>query len=552
MKIKNFYYRTFIVALIILISFVGFHMYNHLVIQTTSFTDEWGRGIEIGEASINIKPLMGEIDGKILILTFSDEGKINYCITTKNGRMVKNGLWELEEFDKNKIQDIYLVGNRLFYVKENILYEAVFNEKNINNNTTKLLENIDGFSSQTVNDTIWINTYNKSHIKLYNLINGELQLINTFDNKWEVMDIQIKEQNTEKYLFVFAKKGYYYNLLAGRIQDKQIGELTLVDEIIFNTNGSIRDVFIEPVEDKFIVAYSIFQMKRGERNTSISLRVVDGNELKVEIEKNLVGRHVESIGNMGEGITLFKDGERLRLLGSAVNPTNKYSSNPDIFVGDVGIDGSLSNVVFLSNTQRVSKNPSLIIVNRDKYIAWLDVEVENYSLVMNSTNGEFKTFSAKFTENDYVKAFLRALTSPFYTLAFIFMKGLEMMLYIIFAFLPIAFIMRRMKIDNEKLKFTVFISVYILLNLLLFKGTYYAQSTLYLMPELLNFSFAPYIMPLLLNIISALALLAFYRDRSKIARSTNYFIYIIFFIAIDMYISALLYVPISMIKVIIG
>lgn len=544
MKRKLKIMKTIFALVFTIIIFIGFHTYNYLKIQSLKFSNEWGKGIEIGKSFVNKEPILGAYKDNILIVTFNEEGKLLYNLMSKTGEILESKLSD-GDININKIKNIHLLENKLFYVKNNMLKVSYFDEGEGFTEPVKLLDNVEGFTLSEMQNELYIGTYDDKYIDIYKFENDKLKKVHEFNNKWNIRNIYLKDINNEKHIFIIDRVDLNINnILLGKL-DKLDNNIRKITNIRSNFNTVIKDVKVEIVDNKIFLVYPITNTKGGNR-TYLQLEVLDTETLKSEVSRKITDSHIDGVTALGESISLYKENGKIKLICSGINMRNKYAIYPDIFELKIDKQGNISNVVFISNTESQSKRPSFIRTKFGDYLAWLDIEVNSYKLFMNSKNKDFILANNRYTKSDYVTAFYRALASPFYALAFGFLKGMESFLYVLVVFLPVGFILRKYRVDRENIKFMTFLSIYIVLNLLLFKSTFYSGYTVFYLPSYLKFKFAPYIMPLILNLISGSIMYIFYKENKKL----DYNSFLVFFIVVNIYLSNLLYVPFAMTRII--
>ena len=545
---KKYYFRTIITTLVIIMGFTGIHMYNHLMIQSIKFTDEWERGINIGTGGMNQPPLMSKYDDKIFTLTFNKEGKINYVLTQLDGKIIESNTADIKDFNKNKIHDDYLMENNYFYLKDSNLYQAIY-EQGTGFKTAKLIAtNIDGFNSKIIDEKITVQTFNKDKIEFYTMEdNGWKHEV--FENSWEINNIYLNELNGEQYVFIDTKIDELTDeILMGNIKDIKENTLKKIDEINHLPSVYFDRMKIEASKNDFFIAQPSMRVgPGGSRTVYIDIKIIDSQKMSIKATNRIEDRSVAAISNLDKKIDLFKDEKGMKLIGSAINNENKYAMGADIFMASIKNDGEVSDVRFLSNTEHYSKAPSILYTNQGEYVTWLEVEVGGYTLMMNSTNVDFKANNMEYTKEDYKSAFMKALASPFYAIASTFIFGNIMLIYVVMAFIVVAYLIKRKNIESEKIKFGVFAIAYAILSLVTFKSIYYTGSGVQYMPDILN-TWIAYGIVLLLNIVSGLMALAFYKDTRKL----SYIAYLVFFVLSNVYLSNLLFVPFTMTKVILN
>jgi hypothetical protein len=547
MRLAKKYFRTVLAIIVVIILFVGFHMYNHLQIQSRRFTDEWGRGIKIDTCGMNYAPMLGNYEDKILVVGFERDGSVSYVLYRYDGIKIDEGNSKLEGFNKNRIQYIKLFENNLLYVKDSNLYRSIYTEEDGFQKPQILLENVKGFNGEKIDGELWIQVFNDENIELYTLNNGKLSLSHSFKNLWDIKSIYLSNYNNKKHLFIFNKADNVTDeILVGTIDDIKKNSLKTIETIKYLSQIYIEDIDIKHYNNDFYIAYGLKEiLPGGGRNNVIGLVIVDSSTLKVKLNKRIYNSDIKEIEDLDSKIAVYTDEKGVKLICSGINLMNKYAESNDIFIIDINRAGRIKNVKFISNTEKYSKTPRILETNYGNYLTWIDVEGGGYEIMLNSTNMNFKVNTKTFTYEDYKIAFLKALATPLLALVSTFLIGNKMLLYISVLFLPLGYYVRKNSINNEKIKFIMFIGAYILLNLLTFKGTYYSGMGSVFIPNILKSGLVPYMVPILINIVSGILLFLFHKDK----KNMNYIVYVLFFIGIDIYLNNFFYVPFTMIKI---
>ncbi|MTI66645.1 MAG: hypothetical protein FH753_08600 [Firmicutes bacterium] len=534
-KIQKYISISAIIITILL--FVGVHAYNQLQIQTKTFTEKWGRGLEVGKATINNTPKMSFVDNKILTTTFAKGGKINYYLTTKDGKLLTKGISTPEGFNKNDVDNIELIDNKMYYSKENKLYLSSFNE----NKFTKpkiVLKGISDFRLNKVGNKNYIVTYNNKHIELYLLNNNKLKKEMTLENKWSLKDIRFKNINGEKYLFLVNEtKDFDIEYYGCKIKNNKITQVELLNTSIMLGNYELGKFNIKEHNGNVNICQSVTKVDKGQIGTYFVLVITD-TDLKVKVDKKIISARLEKVDRLGQEVYLTKEDSGVYILSSGINLANTYSSSPDIFKGLVNEDGSIGNITFLSNTLKYSKNLSILDSKAGKYLSWLDIKDGQYSLFINSENEEFIENSTKYYKKDYFRAIITAVSTPLFILPYIPFKGYRFIVYSLIAMLAAGYIMKKLDVRDDKKIFGIFAIIYLIISVIVFKDTFYVTKT-FMLPGFLKGRYSPYLVAVLLNIIAGTLTYLVYKAK----KNYHFIAYLAIFAMLHVYLSTLLYMP---------
>ncbi|RKD31455.1 hypothetical protein [Thermohalobacter berrensis] len=541
---RRFYVKTIALIVLIILCFLTIHTYNHVKIKAIRYTNNWGKHKEIGESYLNRMPLIGEIEDSILTVTFNGKNSLNYYNYNYQGNIIDKGKSTLEGFDIDEIFEIYLIRDKLVYKHKNNVYMTKY-QKGIGFTKPEiLLENVLGLNMNIADNKNVVSTYNKENISIYNFEDGNLEKLYQFQNKWNLKKVYFKTFSDKEYIFLVCNSNNYANeIIGGKIKNESINNLKSIDRRAIKSSETINQIYIERIDKSFFIGYTITSSGR-ERATTLYYKIIDSNTFQVLKDNVINDTYIDSMYQFGENVFIKSSGAYIEVFASGINTLNKYAIYPDIFKVKIDKSGEVVSTDFITYTQNYSKYPALLDIKYGRYLVWYDIKGEGYKLMLTSTNKEFVSLNSKPTSNDYKSAFLNALSSPFYAIAFVFLKGTQMLIYILAVFLPIGFIFHRFRVENEKLKGAICLFAYIVLNLILYKSTYFTENIIRFMPEFLKFYLAPYVVPLIINLISGITLYIFYSENKK----RSYIAYIVFFIVVDVYFSNLLFVPFSMTK----
>jgi len=392
-------------------------MYNNLLIQALTFEEEWGRGITIGEATLSKAPFITNIDNKIVVVTLNRDSTINTIITDKSGQVIKSYKQSLDGFSIDKAKSVSLSNENLFFQRDSQLYFARFNEDRGFEKPELILNSIDGFRIDTVNNEYILQTYNKSEIGVYVIGYDTIDQIHSIENNWIPSEILYTKVNGHEYIFIVDERDFINTrVIAGEIVDGKIEHDKEIESIPVFGNVNINSLQTQVLNEQIYLCYSVRQVVKGSPNLYYKINILNENTLEVIETKKVIEQTIEDISNMERFFLLLNNEENISLISSANYIKNDFTNTSDIFKVDIDNKGNLSKPVFLTNTHEHSKNPSITETELGKYIAWLDTGSNKYNVMINSTNRSYIEQNMSFTRGDYEKAFFKALTSPFYAL----------------------------------------------------------------------------------------------------------------------------------------
>lgn len=547
-KQKGFLYKTVATVLIVILAIIGIHVYFNMTIQTKRFTEDWGKSINIGGSENSWNPLIGNLDGEIIVNTFNKDGRLNYFLVKKDGTLIKSGTINDDSIRVSSKWNVHLANNKLLFIDDNNLYMSVFDKEKAFTKPSLIMNNVERFQTDIVNGQIIIEGYSKDRVFVSKLVGNNIENIIDIENDKNTYKVLYKEINNEKQVFVVNQVSGTIEVSVGKLVDGEITEFKTISEKQMSLNSSLNDFEIVESNGKYYLLYESTQVAGGSRSVYADIRVIDKDTLKTEAEKYIMdGGDIKYVSSQGEDYILKKNGSEVSIISTGINLKNKYFVNANVYEINISEDLAFSDPEFISNTENLSIKPNILDLEGDQYLVFLDITSdENFELNINSQNGDFIKNSLGFKKEDYKNSFIKAITAPFYAISYIVMTtGIVNMIYIVFLFLGLYAITKMLRIRSEKLKFVLYILLYLIINMILFDNNFYTPGAMNLMPDILRLTAMRYIMPLIINVISGIVLYVFYKERNRY----EFLTYIVFFILIDILISNLFYVPFEVLRI---
>ncbi len=538
MRKRKFMFGTVAAVILVIILFTSFHFYNYLTIQSMTFTDEWGRGVLLGENTIRRNPLMEYIDGNLLVCTFNKDNSINYYLSEENGNVIKNDTVRFEHYNVQKKNNIFLLGTNLFIVENEDLYLSTFSKQSGFTNPKKIMTNIPNAKVDLVNGRYIIQSFNDEEIVIYELIDNEAVELITLDNNWDTKQVIYKSFNGEEYGFIVHNSGpWNREILALNIKNGKIVDSEPISNDKMTTRTDFGKVQIEELNGKIYYIFRIRVEAQGEMHYWASIGIVDLDSMKEEYKEDINGDNIPYCYYFGNEYFLHANDDKMYLVTYAGNGKNKYASSWDVFQAEIDSDGTISEPVFLTNSFKDSIEPTMINTEAGQYLSWLDLETGKYMLNINSTNKKFIELNEGLTASDYKQAFIKALVAPIIAIPyFIFTSFITILItLLIFIFLNIIF--KKLRYENVRVKTLISIALYMIINYITFNSSFYTGQVIRYMPDILLNSTVQLIVPLVINSMSGILLFIFSKERKDYGFNE----YAIFFIVINVYLNNLLF-----------
>ena len=545
---KNLPIKTIALVILITILALGYHTYIHLNIDRERFDNSWGYEKEVSISEMNAEPLIVSYKDNILVISYKESGALLYKIISKNGKIIEQGNEEISKFNKNKVGNVELVGNEIYFIEDNNLYKLAFNEGDGFSNKIIVKKNIEGFN--IVADSNFT-LYNSKEIYSYDYTDGKLIEKDYFSLKEDnLIDAFVLNKNGNSIIITYRKLSseeivISYNLANFDREPVEIGKIKSTYNIYI---GKTKNAY-----NNGIITISTSFKEYGQQGTETLKKQIYSINLKNQklIYSTLINSNkFKLVNNFEDFSDLGKIGNDVYLIGSGVNRDNQYVNKNDIFITKINSSGEFYDISFISNTFKYSQNPVLFELKDDGYAFWMEVEKDGYKIMFNSNNDEFLEVSSKVEYSEVKDAFLKALVGPFFALSMLLIKS-SIMIVLFFAVIAVAYMIMYnkdlYKENDEKIRKIILIGLFVVINLISFKFNYIEGTRLAQTPDYLVRGFAFLLVPLIINIISIFGFLILDKEKAEIGLLWK----IIFLLTIDAYIANLIYTPFIMINKII-
>ena len=545
---KNLPIKTIALVILITILALGYHTYIHLNIDRERFDNSWGYEKEVSISEMNAEPLIVSYKDNILVISYKESGALLYKIISKNGKIIEQGNEEISKFNKNKVGNVELVGNEIYFIEDNNLYKLAFNEGDGFSNKIIVKKNIEGFN--IVADSNFT-LYNSKEIYSYDYTDGKLIEKDYFSLKEDnLIDAFVLNKNGNSIIITYRKLSseeivISYNLANFDREPVEIGKIKSTYNIYI---GKTKNAY-----NNGIITISTSFKEYGQQGTETLKKQIYSINLKNQklIYSTLINSNkFKLVNNFEDFSDLGKIGNDVYLIGSGVNRDNQYVNKNDIFITKINSSGEFYDISFISNTFKYSQNPVLFELKDDGYAFWMEVEKDGYKIMFNSNNDEFLEVSSKVEYSEVKDAFLKALVGPFFALSMLLIKS-SIMIVLFFAVIAVAYMIMYnkdlYKENDEKIRKIILIGLFVVINLISFKFNYIEGTRLAQTPDYLVRGFAFLLVPLIINIISIFGFHILDKEKAEIGLLWK----IIFLLTIDAYIANLIYTPFIMINKII-
>lgn len=537
--------KTILVIILITVIVLGYHTYIHLSIDREKFNNSWGYEQEVSFSEMNVEPLAGEYKENILVISFEKTGNLYYKIITKTGEVINEGKENIDKFNKNKITNVELINEEIFFIENNNFYKMAFSDSNGFSDKQLIKENIDGF-----------NIVNKSNFTLYN--KNEIYSYEYSDKEFLENNYFLFEGDNLIDAFVLNKNGNSIIITYKKISSEEVR----VDYNIANFDDnfveidSIKSVYnlykgkTKNAYNDGVITISSSFTEYGQQGSKTLTKLIYSINLKSQdllYSKVINSNKFNDINNFEEFIDLETVNDEVYLIGSGYNRENTFAKNNDIFITKINKSGDFYDTSFISNTFKFSQNPVLIEMDNQSYAVWMEVDVGDYKILYNSNDDEFLQSSSKVKWNEIKGAFLNALSGPFYALSMLFIRNLIMIVLFLAVLGTVYIIMYNKDIysdNDEKGRKIILIGIFVIINLISFNFNYIEGIRAIQTPDYLIGGASFILVPLAINLISIGAFYVFDREKEEISLLWK----IVFLLIVDAYIANLIYTPFIMIN----
>lgn len=539
------YPKTIISLILVIVLFSSIHFFNHLNIQELEYTEAWGEAVKINKISTSDKSLISNYKGNIITVNTSSPNIVNYSILNSNGQSIKSGKSNLINFNNIKVDNIKLISNKLFYIYKNKLYVSEFQKEEGFSKSKNILSNIIDFTAHKSDKGITITSVSEDTIEVY-LLGDSINRIFKVDNDLGVEKAYYRQVNGVDSLYCISTENYdIQKVLVMSLNGKNKGNIFKIEEVNKYSGYNINELNIDYIDNNVIITYVVNLNNQGYSSNNIKYNFFDIENF--ENEKYSFENKKYDISRIGLDIDTYIDSNKLHIVGSGKNIKNKYTDTSDIFEIIVNQKGEIEKSEFISTTQKYSKNVKLINKGNETYVIFDEIISEGYITSLISNNEQFLS-NETITKDDYIDALYKSSTSPLIALGYSFLRGFIILLFMLIPFWGIYLFIKNKRIESEKIKSAIVILAYIILNLLLFEFLYFKlvkQVQFY--PDILYTNIYRIIAPLIINIVSLIVVVIFYRESDKNNKEYTYVVFSTFFIILDVYLSNIVHSPFSFI-----
>ncbi|MBS4537217.1 hypothetical protein GOQ27_02020 [Clostridium sp. D2Q-11] len=540
---KKYFKYTIITVILLTILISSVHYANHMFIQEIEYTEKWGDALKLEKISQKDKSLISTIGDEIININIENSNTINFKILDTKGKLKRDGSSKLINYENIKVPNIQFIENNLIYIYENDLYVAKF-ENNKFSKSKKIINNVENMRVESNKDNILITTVNTEKVRVYELHNDEVKNIYEEDNVLNMKEAVYQEHGDNKYIVTLIEDDLGSVRLIMMPVNEKNREAIEISEVDTYSGYTIRDLNVDYLNEKVIITYVLNLSSKGFQSYNIEYSSVDSNTL--EVKKGKLEQSQYKIGELESDIETYIKDDQLHIVASGVNYNNKYTQVNDIFDFIIGENGEINDLEFISTTQEYSNEINVVTLDNEIYLSFKDIVSGGYNVNLIGTSDDFME-RKDITKDDYIDALLKSIPSPFIALAYTILRGfiLLVMLIVPLAFAYVAYLSKNN--DKDGIKTAIMIGLYIIANIIAYKFIYYKVGSTFYYPELFHHPLYSYIAPVIINLLSGIALFVFFKESKKKNHEFNYAVFAVFFICIDIYLSNLLYAPFVMV-----
>lgn len=536
---KKYFTKTIVAIILLTILISSVHYANHFTIQELEYTEKWGEEVTIDKIGQKDKSLLSSVDDKIINLSIGNKNELKFQILNTTGEIEEEGTTKIDNYENIKTKNLQFVEDNLIYLYNNDIYLAKF-EKNTFSKTKKIIENVDEMDLEYFDNRILVSAVNKDEIRVFEIKKNKVTNIYKEENNLNFINGRYLEVEGNEYIVGITEEGYDIQKLIMKPINLDNKELLTIKEVNSYSGYRIKDINIDYLDGKVIITYILNLSSKGMQTYEIEYSEINLNTMNLNSNKLSFSEY--GVGRLDSDIDTYIYNGDLHIVGSGLNYNNKYTDVNDLFDFTVDEKGEVKELEFISTTQKYSNEFNIVTLEDNIYISFKDVIAGGYHVRIIGNSKEFID-QKDISTSDYIDALLKSIPSPFIASGYALLRTLIMFVMMIVP-LFLAYVLYLSKNnDNEHIKTGIMIGIYAITNIIAFKFLFFkiGQNPYY--PEIFYNSFFGIVAPIIINLLSAIALLVFIKESKKKNKDFSYAVFAVFFIGLDIYLNNLLYAP---------
>jgi len=531
---RRFAIKTLALFILIILVIVGLQISDNVNSAVKELLPYWSRSVKLTDNQYNRQSLIEySKNDYIVVIGPTKDGVGALKITKLDTELNRIEEYEigLEEINFNQINtdEIYINSNEMYWRnnKDNSLYLSKFDDdyKQVIS-TNKIVDNIISFHIQADSEKLYLSVAN---------LDGTVDLFIKNDNNFEKLDspkdlksikkVKLLLYNDEIYLQSVEKiDNYESNIYITEFKNEEWSNSIFLSNIS-EFRVKIKDIDLG-VDNSYI--YSLVTTISDGQSDCISYL----NGYEKETKNTFDTLKLEWASKYGVGffsdppLLISGDGEGLEILVVAPSSlTKRYSSSNVIRM--ILTPNSLEEPILVSNTQNTSTSVDYLEIDNNRYVFWNEYdELDKIGIMGASNKPSIIERTTVKTEKDMSYAIDREISALSYLVILCFGARLLVIFPALVWLLCLLFFNERL---DSKQNLAFFIGVVIFLGVQLFTmDFYYSSNTMSLLPSLLSFTNAKYIVPIIINVAGIILAFIFNKETDKPEVYKTYSIYLLF------------------------
>lgn len=543
-SLKIFKNKSILLALVLIILVLFFHTYYWADFYSKTPVDKWSRPSTIGTAYYNRAPLAFSLGENKTLLLYDLEKNIEMNILSAQGEVVKKQEIKppYEKIDRVKKKD--LKNHTFIWQERDLLYKAILDKEELTMTDKDIIKK-EIISFDSIKDTNLLLVAKEEEVEILDLNTSKSKY--SFHSKDAIKKIASYRNEQGEIFIAYATKrnNITDDIYVLKLRDDK-GKIETLDHskvqtIEYINKFKLGDLNITALENELYLWYEQNKWdSRGTESWVYSIYFPNGEDLSIkEIEKMQLPIHWGKESNYTTKVFPVVDNDQLEVYLASDWAETRLENGHDLF--KLKFDrGEIKDINRMIGTDYHSNYPILVKGEEDNLLIWTEVKnSKEYEIKMASTNKKMIKKLGGIKEEDWLKGMGFAFMGFSYSLIYIFVRIIyHIPLLLIFAYLD--FFGGGLW---EKKKTWILLTGFIVYNMVKI-GTfdfYYRPYALEIMPKILQFQGAPWVIPLITSILAILPVLVYYREKKKEENYVSPFSIAIFYSLFNILFTSLIY-----------
>ncbi|MGF7059595.1 hypothetical protein [Brassicibacter mesophilus] len=531
---KKLAVKTLVFFLVVFCIIAFIHINENVRVATMQPSPNWSRSFQLTSSSYNRESMVQYSDkGYIVFVSPSKDGAGELIVSKLDTEFNRIEEYEVEmpEFNFNNIysDDIIFKNNEIYWrnYKDNNLYLAKFDEDYRNITSTKIMEDVNSFYVEgDKNRSYLVIAKLDGSIELFTRETDIFTKIASPGDLKSVNKVKLLQYNNKLYLqsIVQADDTYQKSVYITEYTDNKWGSSLFLNSVNEFRN-KIKDIDIA-VDNTHV--YSLVTTQGDEKYQYTY--IIDGYNHENNKQFNTLelawATDIKVYNFSSEPVLISSKDEGIEIFTTAPSNLDTRASNSNVLKMLLTPDG-LKNAVLVSNTNKWSSHVGLIDIDNSRYVFWNEAGGFNNTAVKGASDKASIIEKSTAPKKDDIKLALGEEV-PALSHLIILCFGARF-----FNLLPALIWLLCIFFFNEKVENKYYVVLFI--GLVIYLGTvlstmdfYYNYKSIAIMPQILRFSGAQYIIPVILTILGSIFAFIYKNEKEYPEAYKVYAMYILF------------------------